>query len=199
MGAGSHPDPVGAHQAQSHTCGVPWGSVLPWLGAGWLSPTAVRRCHGFWGSALQQLDAGGPKPSPTPVRLCCGALAQPQQVLGRDMAHPGILWPFQPLVCSNCSLKMIYIFSWATSLPGAMTCVGGTPDPLRGGLAPSGPQPPGAPPSGRAGEGALTVPLSATGGQLHTGAGTATPGTTVPLHLVLVSHAEATQHRYQFT
>lgn len=141
------------------------------------------------GSAPQQLSTRSPKPSPTLVRLCCGALALPQQVLWGCLAHPGVLWPFQPLGCSNCSLKTIYIFTQAgaVSFLGAMPWVGSIPVPLRGGLTHLDPQRPRAPILGGAGEGAPTVPVPATGGHLHTGAGAATPGTAVPLHLLLTT------------
>lgn len=42
---------LGAPQSGSHPSRVPWGSVLQWLGAGGLSPTAVRLCCGAQGSA----------------------------------------------------------------------------------------------------------------------------------------------------
>lgn len=177
MGAGRQPGPLGcfptdhtrtplgAARAWSHAMGC-----LHWLGAGALSPTPVRLCRGVWGSAPQRLGATGPR-------------AQPQWVPWGGLAHPGVPWGFQPLGCSNHSLKPNYICSQAgaVSLRGAMPQVGSTPVPLGGGGggAPhSGfPPPRGTHLVGGTGEGAPTIPVPATGGHLHTGAGVATLGT----------------------
>lgn len=131
MGAGRQPGPLGcfptdhtrtplgAARAWSHTMGC-----LHWLGAGALSPMPVRLCRGVWGSAPQRLGATGPR-------------AQPQRVPWGGLAHPGVPWGFQPLGCSNHSLKPNYICSQAgaVSLRGAMPQVGSTPVPLGGGGA----------------------------------------------------------------
>lgn len=157
---------LGAPQAWSHAGGAQRGSVLRWLGAGGLSPTLVR--------------------------LCCGAPAQPQRVPGGGLTHPGLPWDFQPFGCSNCSLKTNYIFfpgwgyvswgGWGGRAPGWQhPC----PPAWRDAPCPVSRPPTGSPTSwGATGEGAPTVPVPATGGHLHTGAGVATPlpATPGPLH-----------------
>lgn len=83
-----------------HSTGC-WG-LNPAL-AGWCGAQPHSDESGVWGSAPQCMDAVGPQ-------------AQPQQVLLGGLAFPGLPWIFQPLGCSNHSLKPNYIFSLADAL-----------------------------------------------------------------------------------